>query len=798
MKKLLFLVLLINTLAAKGQVSYIPGPPSKEYIHSIQYLNNYIIKTTSGNLDLIYKYFYSSDNGSTWTQFLHPIALLQRPNSLVSFSPLLFSSKDSFILIFTQYEFHMYATMDFKNLTYLGTFKVKNDTPRYLITNAITGNKRELVGYYDSWLNDPNYDNKSTRAWAISNDFGFTWTDISNGLKSGVDHITGTYNFNNGTYNPDITYHRYHRPTSFISTNKDYFAIYEQGTTTTTMNYDLIRFNFNLAKWEQISGTNFYTKVTPYVITPSIRYYCQKTKTLFLQGEGGKGENCKLYKSSDKGVTWAECGLPKKYISFDVKLFERMDTLFALVKSFPDLLNLNKYSITTNTTTNNFSLYYSVDNGNTFWEKDLAIPKGVNLFESIVSPSGQLVFYMPAVYRSFLKNYGSSVYIEDITGYNFKEDKTSLDNSMIEKLIILNDSSIIVQPGKSNNATSRGLYKTTDKGGNWVNLTKDIPNREGICDFEVKGDTILILAPSVYVSTNGGNSWVHPIAIDSNFSAPFTCIQFIDSNYVLATNFLKDKLYTSTDLVNWQLRIPKTNLTPFESDIFILDSKRYSANSYFSADSGKTWTYLINKWVRGKTKIIFKSQGLFYNFYFKDPTYAIAVSKDTGLNWVDTILPSLKKIKSLIEVSGLLYCNTENEIRIIDKNSLQIIQSINHTATKLLGNTMTYREGKLYISADEGGVFVYDVSTTTGEKETACCANNFSIYPNPANGYVTIENANNETMHCSLLNLAGYEILKRKGNSKLTIETTEVPDGLYIVKLETTKGISYSKILIVH
>ncbi len=55
MKKLLFLVLLINTLGTKGQVSYIPGPPAWEQIPFTNYYTK-ILKansgsaTTSGNL----------------------------------------------------------------------------------------------------------------------------------------------------------------------------------------------------------------------------------------------------------------------------------------------------------------------------------------------------------------------------------------------------------------------------------------------------------------------------------------------------------------------------------------------------------------------------------------------------------------------------------------------------------------------------------------------------------------------------------------------------------------------------
>ncbi len=149
---------------------------------------------------------------------------------------------------------------------------------------------------------------------------------------------------------------------------------------------------------------------------------------------------------------------------------------------------------------------------------------------------------------------------------------------------------------------------------------------------------------------------------------------------------------------------------------------------------------------------------------------------------------------------SLLYLLTNAGIKVLNTNTLEIIKEYPFKFKLSLTNKIFYHNGKIYVpTSDElGKIYVWNDELLTSNQSNISDEPEIQVYPNPADGYVTIENTDNETMHCSLLNMAGYEILTRKGTSKLTIETTEVPDGLYIVKLETAKGIRYSKILIIH
>lgn len=77
------------------------------------------------------------------------------------------------------------------------------------------------------------------------------------------------------------------------------------------------------------------------------------------------------------------------------------------------------------------------------------------------------------------------------------------------------------------------------------------------------------------------------------------------------------------------------------------------------------------------------------------------------------------------------------------------------------------------------------------------------LYPNPANDFVTIRFLNNQSWHRSLLiyNSMGQEIyrLPVHGNEPITVTTSELPSGLYLLKSVVGKEIApVSKLLVAH
>lgn len=72
-----------------------------------------------------------------------------------------------------------------------------------------------------------------------------------------------------------------------------------------------------------------------------------------------------------------------------------------------------------------------------------------------------------------------------------------------------------------------------------------------------------------------------------------------------------------------------------------------------------------------------------------------------------------------------------------------------------------------------------------------------SIYPNPTNGRFTISSETEEIQTVSIYDLSGKMVLREHPfNSHSSIDLSDKPIGMYILKIETEKGISTQKIIL--
>jgi uncharacterized protein YkuJ len=74
-----------------------------------------------------------------------------------------------------------------------------------------------------------------------------------------------------------------------------------------------------------------------------------------------------------------------------------------------------------------------------------------------------------------------------------------------------------------------------------------------------------------------------------------------------------------------------------------------------------------------------------------------------------------------------------------------------------------------------------------------------SVYPNPATEYINIENRQNfSDTNISLVSLTGELISKRKMNGKLTISVSDIPAGLYLLRIESGNGKTQTEKIIIN
>ncbi|MCC6684265.1 MAG: T9SS type A sorting domain-containing protein [Bacteroidia bacterium] len=270
----------------------------------------------------------------------------------------------------------------------------------------------------------------------------------------------------------------------------------------------------------------------------------------------------------------------------------------------------------------------------------------------------------------------------------------------------------------------------------------------------------------------------------------------VDSFFFLSA--VDNNIYRSTDLIHWQHHTSLGKTNQFSAPTVYSFKGRLFNGEFWSNDYGINWVECKKKTPGRILHVSQLANGDLINFYYNYFYYKTAVSHDNGITWQDTLVSQWENIKNIAPHGQYIYCLTDNGIRVLDKLTLSLVREYPVGENISLGSEVYYANNNIYATALYGGLYLWEDDLPTGTNHQKPITNSDKIYPNPANRYITIENSDKEMLECTLINMAGYEILTRKGNSKLTIETTELPDGLYIVKLETTKGISYSKILIVH
>ena len=102
--------------------------------------------------------------------------------------------------------------------------------------------------------------------------------------------------------------------------------------------------------------------------------------------------------------------------------------------------------------------------------------------------------------------------------------------------------------------------------------------------------------------------------------------------------------------------------------------------------------------------------------------------------------------------------------------------------------------GKYYISFNEGltgsktSVKVLDLSSNI---EELSYSNTFGVFPNPANDIITIDNNGEAFESVTILSLSGQVILSTGLDN--TIDISELPNGVYIIKLLTKEGTKHSR-----
>lgn len=178
----------------------------------------------------------------------------------------------------------------------------------------------------------------------------------------------------------------------------------------------------------------------------------------------------------------------------------------------------------------------------------------------------------------------------------------------------------------------------------------------------------------------------------------------------------------------------------------------------------------------------------------------VEVFTNTGVYGCDSTVTVTLTITPAIDVSV-----TENGATLTANNSAAIYQwleNCNTSVTQVSGET-----NQTYTASSTGN---YAVIVTEGScTDTSSCylvelggidselnLFEFTIFPNPANNFVTIDVNENETINLSLTNVTGKLLLQKEFKSQLVLDVNFVKSGIYFVTIQSKNRMITKQLII--
>ena len=101
----------------------------------------------------------------------------------------------------------------------------------------------------------------------------------------------------------------------------------------------------------------------------------------------------------------------------------------------------------------------------------------------------------------------------------------------------------------------------------------------------------------------------------------------------------------------------------------------------------------------------------------------------------------------------------------------------------------------IFVGTYGSGIWKRPLSDLVGIKENEINNLNYNIYPNPTSSTLTIETNSNTKQNLEIVNLLGQTMYTYYIYSKATVDVSAFPKGIYILKLNTDKGIVVKKVV---
>ncbi|NHZ86968.1 MAG: T9SS type A sorting domain-containing protein [Planctomycetia bacterium] len=618
---------------------------------------------------------------------------------------------------------------------------------------------RGIVAWNENvWTSHANGDIK------YSNDAGQNWVDLSN-----INH-TGQYFFVD-PYNPSNLY---------LGTYSDGLKVsYDGGLT-----FDQLGFQGRNIFYMDL----FFTDTSTSIIV-SVEYGIPTLTDLYFSDDGGNdwqliphdtSEKVWSVKFSDQGNNTIYIGTQNEgFFSTDDKgqnwnsLNNGLDSLSIMVSYIPPILSIETVASNPNKIfigLDGFGLFYSADTGNN-WTL-IGIPSEY-VMDIAVWENNPNKVYVGTGY-GFHKKTDSNWELTTLLGPVSYGTKSISINPFNEQDIVVNYGGGFFRPA---------LWRSLDGGNTWNYNSYLFPESSDIASlYHDKNDPDRVygayisyfgsVTGGVLISDNGGDSWslkelghgIIDLAINPNDSQ--TLFALARSGEVFRSdNFGIDwtEIRTGSDSTAFY----SIKVSPIDPNIIFL----CTYGLYRSMDSGDTWNRIpLDKWI---TDLSFdQNTG---NVYAGTYGEGVIYSNDNGENW-NQIQPELANP----------YISTL-DIAEYDGYSILYAGTFYSSVFEMILSSVNVEE-----------------SITVGIPSTIILYQN---YPNPFNPTTTIRfNIGVETLHATSLQI--YDLSGRlvetfidepltSGEYEITWNASNLPSGVYFVRLQSGKFVKNQKILLI-
>lgn len=488
--------------------------------------------------------------------------------------------------------------------------------------------------------------------------------------------------------------------------------------------------------------------------------------------------NSALFKSQNNGKTWVKCGtgLAKPNRKFNLQLFEKNDTLFAVT--------IDNYQYTNQWyQTDLINFFYSVDGGNNFYQMPDDLPKGEVLDQVYIAKSGDLIISNEKSFRA---------YIQKSPGFHFITSSVNDDLFKGSSFTIPAPSTAVIQ-SSGFSETKGALFVTRDDGQHWKSITTNLQNG-GITSWKLSNDTLLVLSPFPRYTTDWGITW-HAVNGTKDTFSSFDYLKEVNGIFYMIQS--SGGTYWSKNLTDWQeIKVTGTTNGFIHAD--------YMGSQYGIMTNGYAWSNNGGyTWNSCKTQI--KGNG-FYIHPLKDKTlisfstngskYFTSASNDSGKTWRDTTLMPYQ-VKDVDANSQYLFCLTSQSIVILDKTTLDVKYTITFNMNIPNPISVRYHQNKLYVLGSPGGLYEWNIDFMTGINQYKKEAAAQYVYPNPATNRLTIElNNDQKKLTYQLFNVVGTPVMSGLINQNAVLDLTSIPAGLYFLRISGSDSEHIHKVLV--